>query len=66
MGGTQINTSQHEEWDTKILLNNKIEDAIKTCNSLAIRLYFGTSPLTFILSEKSIAQVKEFLSVKPE
>ncbi len=65
-GGTQINTSQHEEWDTKILLNGKIEEAIKTCNALAIRFYFGNSPMTFILKEKSIARVKEFLSVKPE
>jgi len=65
-GGAQITSSQHEEWDTKLFLNKKIEDAIKNCNSLAIRFYFGISPFTLQFNEKSIAKIKEYLSVKPE
>jgi hypothetical protein len=65
-GGTQLHSSNHEEWDTKIQLTKQIDDAIKNCKSFAIRLYFGTLPMTFTLGEKSITQVKEFLSAKPE
>lgn len=65
-GGTQITSSRHEEWDTQIVLNKKIEDAINNCSSFAIRFYFGTSPFTLQFDEKSIVRVKEFLSVKPE
>lgn len=65
-GGTQINTSRHEEWNTQIQLTKQIEDAIKNCKTIAVRFYFGTSPMTFLLDEKSIAKVKEFLAAKPE
>jgi hypothetical protein len=31
-----------------------------------VHFYLGTSPMTFLLDEKSVAKVKEFLSAKPE
>jgi hypothetical protein len=65
-GGTQINTSRHEEWNTRIQLTRQIEDAIKNAKTVAVRFYFGTSSMTFLLDEKSVAKVKEFLSAKPE
>lgn len=60
-GSTQLSSSQHEEWSTKIVLNKAIEDAIKNGKTVAVRLYFGTTPMTFMLGEGSIKKVKEFM-----
>ncbi|HRT74144.1 MAG TPA: hypothetical protein P5203_03440 [Spirochaetota bacterium] len=61
-GGTQLSSSEHEEWSTKMILNKAIEDAIKTSKTVAVRLYFGTTPMTFMLGESSIKKVKEFMN----
>jgi hypothetical protein len=63
-GGATINSSQHEEWTTKLALTKKIEGAITTSKNLAFRLYFGEKPITFNLSEKDLAKVKEFLMAR--
>jgi len=61
-GGTQLSSSQHEEWSTKIMLNKAMEDAIKNSKVVAVRLYFGTTPMTYTLGEGSLKKVKEFMN----
>lgn len=63
-GGKQISSSRHEEWTTKLTLTKKIEDAIASGKNLSFRFYFGEMPITFILSEKEVAKVKEFLATR--
>jgi hypothetical protein len=62
--GAQISSSKHEEWTTKLALTKKIEDAIAAGKKLSFRLYFGEQPITFILSDKEFAKVKEFLATR--
>lgn len=62
-GGTQISSSQHEEWNTKFVFPKQMDQAIVNGNKVSLRMYFGTSPITFDLNVKKI---KEFINATGE
>lgn len=62
-GGTQVRSSQHEEWNTKFMTSKQIDDAIVKGSAVTLRMYFGTSPMTYKIN---IKKVKEFISATVE